>query len=1079
MCRVFVCLILLCVMIRPSIADTERIDLAGAWQVRLDNSNVEQDATLPGALRDSGIGNLVGPATRWIGQVHQNVWNQPVYAPYRNPDNFKVPFWLQPDRHYVGPAWYRRTVMIPESWRDTRIVLELERPHWRTQVFVDDQKVGEEDSLSTPHLYDLSKHLTPGKHTLRIRVDNSLQGLDVGLNSHSVSDHTQSAWHGIVGRIELRSGPAAWIDSVRVEPKLEGRAAIIHFRIATLNHEKTTGRLTISASRGDHMIGPFDLPIDTSARDGHGDFIMPVGDQAAIWDEFNPRLYTLTMKLDTSHGADQRIEHFGMRQITTERTQLMLNGHPLSLRGTLECCIFPLTGYPPTDVDSWRRIIDVCKAHGLNHIRFHSWCPPEAAFIAADQAGFYYQVECSTWPNGSTSLGTDKPIDAWLYREGERIIEAYGNHPSFIMLCAGNEPAGPGRGGEYLGPWVEHFRKLDDRRLVTGGAGWPSIPQNQYHVTPSPRIQGWGQGLDSRINAKPPETMTDYRDFVARHDAPIVSHEIGQWCVYPNFDEMKRYTGALKPKNFEVFRDQLRDAGMLDQAHDFLMASGALQVMCYKQEIESALRTPGFGGFQLLDLHDFPGQGTALIGLLDPFWNDKPYITPQRFRRFCGPVVPLARLAKRTFTRDESLDASVELYQFGQGDLKNAEMIWRLSLPNGRAFAKGKFDRRDYAVGGLRDVGRIHVDLSNTPAPVKLTLWVGVAGTDIGNDWDVWVYPTKVNTEAPVHVHVATSLDDVAQHLDAGERVVLLMDPIRVKTDVALGFSSIFWNTNWTNNQPPHTLGVFCDPDHPALAGFPTEAHSNWQWWDLIAGAATLEMDELPSDLRPLVQIVPDWNRPKRLGLAFEANVGRGRLLVCSMDLTGKLDQRPVARQMRHALLSYAGGDSFAPKHTVSFEQIESMFRPAPAQPTLVQLHAKITADSAQADYEATNAIDGDPKTMWHTTWEPTAAPMPHELIIDLSQPIAIAGLSYLPRQDGIANGIIAEYAICASQDGHLWGNPIVEGSWPNDAKQKFIRFKQPITTRFVKLVVRREANGRPFASAAEIDLILPQDAQP
>ena len=109
---------------------------------------------------------------------------------------------------------------------------------------------------------------------------------------------------------------------------------------------------------------------------------------------------------------------------------------------------------------------------------------------------------------------------------------------------------------------------------------------------------------------------------------PAVVHEMGQWCVYPNFDEVRKYTGPLKPKNFDIFHDSLAEHGMLDQWRDFLRASGKLQALCYKEEIEAALRTPGIGGFELLDLHDFPGQGTALVGVLDPFWESKGYITP-------------------------------------------------------------------------------------------------------------------------------------------------------------------------------------------------------------------------------------------------------------------------------------------------------------------------------------------------------------------------------------------------------------------------------------------------------------------
>lgn len=157
----------------------------------------------------------------------------------------------------------------------------------------------------------------------------------------------------------------------------------------------------------------------------------------------------------------------------------------------------------------------------------------------------------------------------------------------------------------------------------------------------------WGFTIKS--NAQPPETTTDYREYLSRYQAPIVSHEIGQWCVYPNFDEIDKYTGSLKLKNFEIFRDFLEQAGMSDQAKPFLMASGKLQVMCCNEDIESALRTPSFGGFQLLDMRDFPGQGTALAGMLDPFWDSKPYRTPAEFRRFCGPIVPLARMSKVAF----------------------------------------------------------------------------------------------------------------------------------------------------------------------------------------------------------------------------------------------------------------------------------------------------------------------------------------------------------------------------------------------------------------------------------------------
>jgi hypothetical protein len=309
------------------------------------------------------------------------------------------------------------------------------------------------------------------------------------------------------------------------------------------------------------------------------------------WSEFDPWMFKVSAD-SVNIPAGEREVTLGYRSISTAGTQFLINGRKTFFRGTLECCIFPKTGHPPMDVESWRRIIQICQAHGLNLIRFHSWCPPEAAFQAADELGFYYQVEIASWANSTTSLGDGKPVDAWLYREAERILKAYGNHPSFVLMAYGNEPGGR-NANQYLAEWVNHWKAADPRRLHTSGAGWPQLPESQFHVTPDPRIQHWGAGLKSRINARPPETRTDYRDYIGQRTVPVISHEIGQWCVYPNFDEIKKYTGYLRPKNFEIFRDTLEAHHLGDLSRQFLLASGKLQTLCYKEEIESALATAG------------------------------------------------------------------------------------------------------------------------------------------------------------------------------------------------------------------------------------------------------------------------------------------------------------------------------------------------------------------------------------------------------------------------------------------------------------------------------------------------------
>ncbi|HSD67882.1 MAG TPA: glycosyl hydrolase family 18 protein, partial [Vicinamibacteria bacterium] len=583
------------------------IPLSGVWRFELDPADEGLAAfwekralsgriRLPGVLQAQGLGDDVTVDTRWTGQiVDRSFFTSPRYEPYRRPGNVKVPFWLQPDKHYVGPAWYERDVVVPPEWKGRRVVLRLERPHWQTIAWLDGNLVGSNDSLSTPHEHDLGA-LAPGPHRLTVRVDNRLV-VDVGLNSHSVTDHTQGNWNGIVGRIELRAGSPVWIEDLQVTPHVE----MPHVEPHTVTVRGTIGNATRQLGQGSLRLDvdlagvpspePATLPVRWDASGGSFEAEVSLGPTAGTWDEFSPILQTLRADLQTPHGRDQRTVRFGLREIATRGTQFAINGRKTFFRGTLECAIFPKTGHPPTDVASWRRVVRTAKAHGLNMIRFHSWCPPEAAFTAADEEGFYYQVEVASWANGSTRLGGGLPIDDWLYRETGRILEAYGNHPSFVLLPYGNEPAG--RDAEFLGRWVEHWKARDPRRLYTSASGWPQIPENQFHVTADPRIQAWGDGLASRVNAKPPETRTDYRDYVRARAVPVVSHEIGQWCAYPNLAERAKYTGYLKAKNFDIFADTLAASGMADQAPAFLRASGKLQALLYKEDVESALRTPG------------------------------------------------------------------------------------------------------------------------------------------------------------------------------------------------------------------------------------------------------------------------------------------------------------------------------------------------------------------------------------------------------------------------------------------------------------------------------------------------------
>lgn len=911
-------------------SQTDTISLAGEWRFAIDSLDrgqtegwatrqLSETLRLPGSMQEQGFGDDVSVKTPWTGQIVDQSWyTAPEYAKYREPGNIKVPFWLNPDKHYVGAAWYQRTVDIPEGWQGRPVELELERTHWTTDLYLDGRKVDSRESLQTPHRYVLPNGLAPGSHTLTLRVDNRLY-VDVGYNAHSVSDHTQSNWNGLIGELKLTAKPAVYVDHVRTDPDMEGRDVRLRVSLkGTVPHGGARLQLKATTFGGTEVGESLALDLRGGARDLVVDTLLDLGKEAQLWSEYTPNAYTLRAELKADGHRDTYATDFGLRTFKARGTRFEINGRPVFLRGTLECCIFPLTGYPSMDPAYWAKIYNTCREYGLNHVRFHSWCPPEVAFHVADSLGMFLAVECGTW----TTVGDSLPQDAWIRRESERILREYGNHPSFCLMAHGNEPGG-GRQVEYLNELVAHWKSIDNRRVYTSSPGWPFVESSDYWNPMDPRIQVWGAGLSSVINAQPPRTDYDFAHII-RKDRPTVSHEVGQWCVYPDFKEIKKYTGVLKAKNFEIFQETLAEKGMAQLADKFLYASGRLQTLCYKADIEAALRTPGFAGFQLLDLHDFPGQGTALVGVLDPFWDEKGYVDGEEYSTFCNATVPLVRFSKMNWLNNERLKAPIEVAHFGAEPMKNAEVKWTLKTADGTLIGEGS-KRVDLPLTNCIAAGEINCDLAAVTKASRLVATVEVAGTDYHNSWNLYVYPAhKAQVDMPL---VTTTLDARAKaELERGGKVLLLpygKVPADRGGDIPVGFSSIFWNTAWSRKQPPHTLGIYCDPNHPALAQFPNEGYSDWQWWDIVSRCNAMVLDGMPKDFTPVVYLIDDWFTNRKLGLVYEAQVGKGRLLVCSSDLTSDLDKRPAAAQLRQSLLEYMASDRFQPSQPLTLKQLD------------------------------------------------------------------------------------------------------------------------------------------------------------
>lgn len=914
-------------------AQNKKIDLKGIWRFEIDRNDtgvkdrwfaktLPDRISLPGSMTENYKGDDVTLNTQWTASIYDSsFFYNPRLEKFRKQENLKLPFWLTPVKYYVGAAWYQTDVEMPASWRGERIELFLERPHTETRLWINDKEVGMQNSLSVPHVFEISRYLKKGKNTVTLRIDNRTKDIDVGKDSHSITDQTQGNWNGIVGRMELQSTPTTYIEDVQVYTDVRNKQATVKLCIVG----KTPGSVTLAAEsfNGEtkHVVSPVTTEFKITGDTTSFEMGLPMGNDMLTWSEFHPNLYKLKVTLNTGKKTDEKEVQFGMREFSIKGKYFYVNGQKVVLRGTVENCVFPLTGYAPMDVESWERVFRICKDFGLNHMRFHSFCPPEAAFKAADLVGFYLQPEGPSWPNHGSSLGDGRPVDNYLWEESKRIVKEYGNYPSFCMFAIGNEPRG--RWVAWVSKFVDYWKETDPRRVYTGasvGNSWAWQPKSEFHVKAGARGLAWD---------KLPESNSDYRARIDTVKQPYVSHETGQWCVFPDFTEIKKYTGVMRARNFELFREDLKDRNMSYQAADFLQASGKLQALCYKHEIEKTLRTPDYAGFQLLSLNDYSGQGTALVGVLNAFWEEKGYINSWEFRRFCAPTVLLSRMDKFVFTNNETMTAHIEVANFGENELKHQATDWKITDTYGKVLAKGQLSAKDIVIGNCQQLGNINIPLQAFDKAQKLNLEVSFACTDISNNWDFWVYPAALPQVETTGIHVTDKIDDETKAvLEKGGKVLLLTaGKVEQGKDVVQYMTPAFWNTSWFKMRPPHTVGTLVNNYHPILEDFPTDTYTDVQWWELIQKAQVMELNSFPAMFQPIVQPIDTWFINRKLGMLFEAKIGNGSIVVCSADLRSNLENRPVARQLYYSIVKYMNSHKFVPEWTLNISLLEDLYK--------------------------------------------------------------------------------------------------------------------------------------------------------
>ena len=887
------------------------IDLSGIWQCAI--PDMTRPITIPGTLDESGIGHRDVGGKKWHPDTDTS------RALYQTEEGIRTR--LTRVVTYEGPAEISRMLdwTVPA---DKRLFLEVERSrHLSLRLNGREVPPALERSISTPGVFEVTGLMT-GRDEITFIADNSYPGWphDAIVFSSAATDETQTNWNGLLGYVRLRIEEPVFLAGARVYPHGDTLDVCVEINA----RDKGEAALTLTS---DALEGPVTAPAylypgaqDVWLRD------LPLRGDIRRWDEEEGNLYTLTVAM----GEEKLDVRFGVRDFRAENGFLTLNGRRIFLHSEANCAVFPEEGHPPMEVERWRDILAVYRGYGVNCMRFHSHVPPEAAFIAADEMGMLMQPELSHW-NPETAFESEESY-AYYAAELRQTLRCLANHPSFVMMTFGNELACGSLGHQRMEQLLALAHGMDNTRLYACASnphyGWyGSMDSSDFYTSFKLRdteLRATYDRMTGYLNHRYPSAKNDYDEAMAtlRRECgkPVFSFEVGQFEVLPDFGEIDDFKGVTRAVNYELIRRQVQESGMMDNWNKQVEATGEMANLCYREEVEAALRTEGYSGISLLGIQDFPGQGTALVGMLNAHLQPKPYpfARPERFRAFFRSVLPLALLEKYTYNSTETLSAQVKLANYGKAPL-TARLTWTLAGEN-RSFS-GELAEVTAPAGGLTVLGSIAIPLDAFDRAEKLTLTVGFGGAE--NTYPVWVYP-PVEPACPANVHECRSLDDAAmQALASGGTVYLAPDSTEeaLPRSIQAQFTPDFWSVG-TFPAQAGGMGQLIDVEHPLFTGFPTEQYTNWQWWPMASQRAMI----LPRRMQAIVTEMDSYAYLRPMAQLLECRCGGGRLMLSSLGLH-QLQQYPEARALQQAIYDYLAGEHPMPEQELTAEEVRALVK--------------------------------------------------------------------------------------------------------------------------------------------------------
>lgn len=915
--------------------------LEGTWKAKL-NNGMEGEMNLPGTLDENKLGCKDVGANQWhpaaeVGNAKEGFDpNGPIATRFTRKYT------------YEGEARLTRQISF-EPPAGKRVFLEAERARC-LKLLVDGKEVPYfvDPSVSTPYVFEVTGLLN-GENELTLLSDNSYPGLphDAIVFSSAATDETQTNWNGVLGYVRLRTEEPVFLQAVRAYPKkdtvtvrAEISAAEPYKGTVTLKSEALAKQaaLEVNVPEGITTVEIKDIPLAENVR---------------RWDEYEGNLYKLTCGLS---GCEEKTITFGVRDFGDNgKGRLCVNGRVIFLRSESNCAEFPETGYPPMTVDEWMTILERYKSYGINCMRFHSHCPPEAAFTAADEIGMMMQPELSHWnPRNAFEPETDF---AYYQKELVQTILMLANHPSFVMLTLGNELCTGKTGHERMSFLLDLARKTDATRLYANGsnvhygtigcdadsdfytsqsffreplrgtfAGMPDMMGREkskggedepFEESEFIRMKGY-------INNQYPNAKTNFNASmeILRKDfkKPVFNFEVGQFEVLPYFEELAKFHGISDPVNLRLIRDKAEKLGLLDVWSQYVEATGELSRIGYREEIEAAMRTREMSGISLLGLQDFPGQGTALVGMIDSHLEPKPFhfAKPENFRAFFRDSLPFVLLDKYTYESTETLEADIEVANFGKREICGRV---HCELKGDNILIEETLKEAKCPIGEITPVGRISLPLGKVKKASKLELTVTVA--ELSNTYPVWVY-LPVTPKCSENVYETEHFDDGTKKVLA-EGGIVYLTPASNKDSLPQSIQAQFTTDFWSVGTFPMQeggMGQLIDSGHPVFEDFPTEFHTNWQWWPMAGQRAII----LPEVMKSIVTEMDSYAYMRPMTQLLECRCGGGKLLLSSMGLQN-LQQYPEARALLSSIYRYLASDQFEPDQELAVETLEKLVK--------------------------------------------------------------------------------------------------------------------------------------------------------